>query len=75
MAITRDKARLRERLTVASLRQPRVIAVDPDSSPDEALRGGTSYVVKATSLSGLIATVSQPHGHHVPLGCCPGGLW
>jgi biotin carboxylase len=48
VAITRNKARMREVLTKAGLRQPRFEVV----SDDAVFVRGTSYVVKATSLSG-----------------------
>jgi len=52
VAITRDKARLREALSMASLRQPRVLHIDASDSSAATFDRGASYVVKATSLSG-----------------------
>lgn len=53
VAITRDKARMREVLTAAGLRQPRFEVVGPRTSFDD----GTSYVIKAASLSGSRAVI------------------
>lgn len=53
VAITRDKARMREVLTRAGLAQPRFEIVGPQTSFDRE----ASYVIKAASLSGSRAVV------------------